>query len=323
MKWFNRETNQVGPARAPQRVSRADSPRQNQEYRARGFTLIELLVVIAIIAILAAMLLPVLRAAQLRAWATQCLSNEKQLTLAWITYANDNQDYLVPNRGLGGQPASFGVNPLTDPDLQSGGQYAQWCPGNIQVQICAIHYNEWIQAGLLYPYSANINIYKCPADHTSVPRTAAPGLQLPSPRTYSMNCWIQAMDHSGNTMGQAWLGIPGYNVYTKLSSMLQPGPSQTWVFVEEAPLSIDDSFFAIDPRMINSSSPLWYNSPAVLHGNSSEMSYGDGHVETKQWTDGNMIHDINPQSPPGENVPATPGNGDLAWLILRSTAPSN
>src|ERR1700739_1293454 len=69
-----------------------------------AFPLIELLVVIAIIAILAAILLPVLDAAEKRAIATRCLSNEKQLALAWVTYANDNQDNMVPNRGLNGQP---------------------------------------------------------------------------------------------------------------------------------------------------------------------------------------------------------------------------
>jgi prepilin-type N-terminal cleavage/methylation domain-containing protein len=64
--------------------------------RPRAFTLIELLVVIAIIAILAAMLLPVLQAAQRRALEAQCINNTKQLQLAWVLYAGDNQDYMVP-----------------------------------------------------------------------------------------------------------------------------------------------------------------------------------------------------------------------------------
>ena len=278
-----------------------------------GFTLIELLMVLAGVAIMVAMLLPALAGTRQNAQVVGCLANQKRLLAGWIMYARDNNDVLVPNRGLGGQSPVI-VNPQSNPDLKPGGIYAQWCPGNMQYNTVALNYDQWIKAGLLYPYLNTLSVYHCPSDHNRVPRGVAQSFRKPALRTYSMNAWVQSMDGPGyNTT--AWNGITGYIVYTKLSNMSRPGPAKTWVFIEESPLGIDDAYFAVDPRQTTTT---WYNVPAVLHGGASVLAFADGHSGAHRWTDANMIHGTGANSN-GNNVPADPTSQDLPWFLSAST----
>jgi prepilin-type processing-associated H-X9-DG protein len=103
----------------------------------------------------------------------------------------------------------------------------------------------------------------------------------------------------------------GYLTYKKMSQIVRPGPSTTFVFVEENPYSIDDGYFVNQPQQTT----LWVNCPAVYHGNASVLSFADGHSESHKWTDNNMI---NAKS---ANITATANCPDLPWLNSRTSAP--
>jgi len=275
--------------------------------RRRGFTLIELLVVIAIIAILAALLLPALAHAKVRAQRIQCISNLKQLALGWYMYSGDNSDRITPTAGQGGlQILSTSGNTVWVP----GNPGNQWIYGDMSVQLAAVNV-ALLQVGLMYPYAPSLAIYKCPADR----KLAVGG--IPTVRSISQNGYMNPLVGSaGNAMPATSPPgplNPAYRMFKKQNDISVLGAANCWVFIDETPVSINDGWFCTDP---SPAATIWIDKPATYHDRAGGLAFADGHAQIRVWKDQNLI---NYNGPPNTGVTPQPGVGDLQWLGARTS----
>ncbi len=268
--------------------------------RQPGFTLIELLVVIAIIAILAGLLMPALQQAKIKAQAVKCMSNLRQLQYVWALYTGDHQervcssayrDPVEPTAWVDGWLNFNGADPdNTDLATLKNPTRAKFAP--------------YLQA---------VEVYKCPADMSTVPMG---GTRVPRIRSMSMS---QAFGGPGDWLDPAGFGVNGnskkYRVFYKTSDLVNPAMS--WVLLDEHPDSMNAGGFG-NTMVETPAAARIVDFPASFHNGAGGISFADGHSEIHKWVDARTRPKPKYNNDLQLNV-ASPDNKDMIWLSQRTT----
>jgi len=267
-------------------------------HKRKGFTLIELLVVIAIIAILMAMLMPVLNRVKEQGKRAVCLFNLKQLTLAWILYADDFDERLVNGEADNESPPgeiristrSFHKNELYwvghdwHQDYMTGGQLDQ--PTQIKA----------IRLGALFSYCKTEKLYRCPT-----------GIRGES-RTYSIVDSMNGLRREGTYNGDVGAIVHRTVLWVKKKSeIVVPSPAYRIVFLDEGRITPDS--YAVH---YNDPPTQWWDPPFVRHGDGTNVAYADGRSEYWKYKAVETIKNGKLANPLHQFVPTTnEGKEDL------------
>jgi prepilin-type N-terminal cleavage/methylation domain-containing protein len=253
-----------------------------------AFTLIELLVVITIIAILAALLLPVLAKGKIAAKKAPCMSNQRQLAETWVLYTTDNNDRLVANGASTASPA-----------------LKLWVQGAFTFTTDNTNTALMLDPNfaLFGNYLHTIKVYLCPTDRPTV----RIGNQLyDKVRSYSLNNYLGWTGNWDSRLSTS------YKVFQKFSEIGPKMPEGLFTFTDVNPDSICWPYFGVKMDVDS-----FFNFPNSSHNRGGVLSFADAHVEYHRWRDPRTIAAYSTDYHAHDDP--SPGNQDLAWIRVRTT----
>jgi prepilin-type N-terminal cleavage/methylation domain-containing protein len=284
-----------------------------------GFTLIELLVVIAVIAVLVAILLPSLARAREAGGRAVCLSNLRQMQIAWHLYADDHDSRIVCGRAWGWEPKAGDAISWELP----------WCskfvPDARPSVLTASKADTSMRTGALSPYVGKVSVYRCPSRcRRDFWRGMDPGWHEMSSYgiVQTMNCQtdlgmsLSTAEITGKyDMGRTVLFV------RKTSELVDPGPAARMVFLDYGWGWGHSSWGSASGSGWQGSQP-----PPINHSSGTCTSFADGHAEYWKWQDPTTIEFAkacmdwhwNTYAPPSAitppEFPGSPVNGDYLRL---------
>jgi hypothetical protein len=252
--------------------------------------------------VLAGMFLPTLHLAVAKGQSVVCLNNTRQLTVAWLMYAEDQQGWLCPN----------GIAPKQG-----------WVEGVLDFNGASDNTNTLYlidpEYAKLAPYIRSAAVYRCPSDRSLVHLHRDTFQRV---RSLAMNEAV-----GSNAQAPSLPSDGKWKIYRKVGDLTAPDPSNLWVLTEQHPDSIDDGRFAVDCGH-QGDAARWIDFPSNFHNRSCSLSFADGHSELHRWRE-------EESTPPNRYCgclahyatkgmfTSCPNSADLAWLQARTSARVN